>query len=113
MPAGLNGAPRALAVLPGVVVAPGLPHVLSGAPLWPVVGLTWANAVAGAMDSSPAASAPAMMYLRMCLSRAVEGCDYTPGASRAMRLPRSTSRNRNGSGSRGLGQFLENSSPSN
>src|SRR5215469_6325428 len=70
MPLVLNTEPRADAALPGVTGFAG-PQVLTGAPLWPVVGLTMADAAVGAAPTRLAAKAAARTYFRMCSSRAL------------------------------------------
>ena len=68
-PLPLNGEPGAVAEEPGVAGLSG-PHVLVGAPGWPVVGLTVAHADAGAATSKPAEQASTRTYFRICSSRA-------------------------------------------
>src|SRR5258707_9359065 len=66
-PLGLNGEPGAATEDPGVTGFAG-PHVLVGAPGWPVVGLTTANADSGAATSRPAAHARTSTNLRISSS---------------------------------------------
>src|SRR5262249_58588809 len=68
-PLPLNGEPLAVADEPGVTGLSG-PHVLVGAPGWPVAGLTVAHADAGAATSKPAEHASTRTYFRICSSRA-------------------------------------------
>src|SRR5215467_267970 len=63
-PLGLNGEPGALAEEPGVTGLAG-PHVLAGAPRWPVAGFWMAHAEAGAAISKPTAHAAASTYFRI------------------------------------------------
>src|SRR5215469_15519828 len=98
MPFALKGEPLTFAELPGVIGLSG-PQVFVGAPFCPVVGLTMANAAVGAVASRPAASAPTMRYLRMCLSRAVRDEVRLPRCNSVMRLVRPQSRKQAGHGS--------------
>ena len=63
-PLGLNGEPLALAELPGVTVALGLPQVVPGAPGWPgPFGLVSANAADGIATMKPAIAIAASSLL--------------------------------------------------
>lgn len=63
-PVALNGEPGALPDAPGVTGFAS-PHVLVGAPGWPVVGLTVAHAATGVAVIKPTEHTAASRYLRI------------------------------------------------
>src|SRR5216684_3226354 len=76
-PLALTGEPGALAEEPGV---PGLdgPHVLVGAPRWPVVGFWMAHAEAGVAISKPTEHAAASTYFRIFFPPGIRSAGLTP-----------------------------------